>query len=394
MAGSRRTRHRGNRLQRVCALAGCAGDYSRNDARGPWTGILFYPVSVLLLVLTFRERLDIVAGAWGIMAFGDGFATLAGTTMNGARLPWNPQKSWNGLIAFIAAGSVGAVALMMWVAPSISPMPPRAFILIAPIIAAVVAGLVETIPIRLDDNISVPAAAAAVLWLSGKVDQAAPAWLDVLGGVIVSLPVALIAWRVHAVTAGGAAAGFICAVLVYLGSFLAGLAVLGVALILTIAASRVGRARKAALRIAEERQGQRGAGNIVANCGVGAVAGLLAALSSEWSGEAGALMLVTAIAAGASDTVSSEIGKAYGGQPRAVPSLRAVPPGTPGAVSIVGTLAGMAAAALIAWPAVILWLLPSDSAATDRRRVHTPDHLSKAHLRRSSRPQAFSTTTR
>jgi uncharacterized protein (TIGR00297 family) len=343
------------------ALARVAPEIIRDtDARGPRTGILFYPLSVLLLVLTFRQRLDIVAGAWGIMAFGDGFATLVGTTMNGARLPWNPQKSWNGLIAFIAAGSVGAVALMMWTAPAISPIPPGAFVLIAPIVAAIVAGLVETIPIRLDDNISVPAAAGAVLWLCGQIDQIAPAWLDVLGGVIVTLPVALVAWRFHAVTRGGAAAGFICALLVYLGSFLAGLAVLGIALILTIAASRVGRARKAALGIAEERRGQRGAGNILANCGVGAVAGLLAALSNAWSGEAGALMLVAAIAAGASDTVASEIGKAYGRQPRAFPSLKAVPPGTPGAVSIVGTLAGVAAAVLIAWPAFVLWLLPSD----------------------------------
>ena len=47
---------------------------------------------------------------------------------------------------------------------------------------------------------------------------------------------------------------------------------------------------------------------------------------------------------------ASEIGKAYGGQPRALPSFRAVPPGTPGAVSIVGTLSGVGAAALIAWP--------------------------------------------
>jgi uncharacterized protein (TIGR00297 family) len=114
------------------------------------------------------------------------------------------------------------------------------------------------------------------------------------------------------------------------------------------------------LGIAQEDDGPRGVGNIVANCGVGAIGGLLAALSSNWSTEAGALMIVTAIAAGASDTVSSEVGKAYGGQPRAFPSFRRVPPGTPGAVSVVGTFAGITAAAVIAWPASVLWLLPND----------------------------------
>jgi len=71
-------------------------------------------------------------------------------------------------------------------------------------------------------------------------------------------------------------------------------------------------------------------------------------------------MLVTGLAAGASDTVASDVGKAFGGQPRAFPSFHAVAPGTPGAVTIVGTLAGLVAAAVIAWPAVILWLLPAD----------------------------------
>ncbi len=173
VAGSRRARHRGTGLQRVRLTEGCAGDHARDRRARSKERHPLIPVSVLALVLTFRERLDIVAGAWAIMAFGDGFATVAGTTMNGARLPWNPRKSWNGLLAFVVAGSVGGVALMMWVAPAISPMPAHAFVVVAPIVAAIVAGFVETIPIRLDDNISVPATAGAVLWLAGQVDQAA-----------------------------------------------------------------------------------------------------------------------------------------------------------------------------------------------------------------------------
>ena len=184
--------------------------------------------------------------------------------------------------------------------------------------------------------------------------------LDLLGGVLVSAPMALVAWRMRAVTRGGAAAGFFCALAIYLGAYLAGIAVLGVALLLTELTSRLGRTRKAQLGIAQERGGQRGAANVIANCLVGAVAGLLTAFSLPWSGEAGALMLVTAIAAGASDTVASEVGKAFGGQPRAFPSFRLVSPGEPGAISAVGTIAGVLAAAVIAWPAVALWLLPAD----------------------------------
>ena len=66
---------------------------------------------------------------------------------------------------------------------------------------------------------------------------------------------------------------------------------------------------------------------------------------------------VTAVAAGASDTVASEIGRAFGGTPRAFPTGRAVHAGTPGAVSIIGTMAGIAAAFIIAAPAGMLWLI-------------------------------------
>ena len=56
--------------------------YKKSDVtRGLPIGILLYPLAVLGLVLVFPYRLDIVAAAWGIMAAGDGFATLVGTTV-------------------------------------------------------------------------------------------------------------------------------------------------------------------------------------------------------------------------------------------------------------------------------------------------------------------------
>ncbi len=332
----------------------------RAGGRVVGAGILFYPLSVLALVFAFRDRLDLVAGAWGVMAFGDGFATLVGTSMNGRPLPCNPQKSWNGLAAFVIAGSIGAIALMMWVAPATNPPPSREFLLFAPLAATIVAALVETFPIGLDDNLSVPAAAGITLWFASQINQPLPDWIDLAGALVVSVPVALLIWRTRTVTFGGAVVGVICAVLIYIGTYLAGIVVLGIALFLTIITSRLGRARKLRLGVEEDREGRRGAANIAANCGVGALGGALAAFSNDWGGGAGALMVVAAIAAGASDTVASEIGKAFGGQPRAFPSFRAVPPGTPGAVSVVGTLAGVVAATLIALPAFGMWLLPSD----------------------------------
>ena len=57
-----------------------------DHARGFPMGILLYPFSVLLLTISFPSRLDLVAAAWGILAFGDGFATLIGRSVGNAKL--------------------------------------------------------------------------------------------------------------------------------------------------------------------------------------------------------------------------------------------------------------------------------------------------------------------
>ncbi len=345
------------------ALARVApGIIRATDKRGIRAGVLFYPLSVLLLVLVFSTRLDIVAAAWGVMAFGDGFATLAGTSIGGRRLPWNSEKSWAGLIAFVLAGSVGAVALSLWVAPAVTPNPPLLFSIWAPVLAAIVAGLVETLPIGVDDNLSVPASAGAVLWFVAQFNWVGPAnnlALDLTIGVIVSIPLALVAWRAGNLTAGGALVGVLFASVIYAGLYLAGLLVLAIALALTLLSSRAGRSRKAALSGEEARGERRGIGNIVANCLVGTLGAVLELFSFDWGLELTGAWFVAGIAAGASDTVASEIGKAWGGTPRSFPTWHPVPPGTPGAASIVGTLAGVLAAALMVAPAAAMLLIPS-----------------------------------
>jgi uncharacterized protein (TIGR00297 family) len=59
-------------------------------------------------------------------------------------------------------------------------------------------------------------------------------------------------------------------------------------------------------------------------------------------------MALAALAEAAADTVSSEIGQVLGGRPRMITTLRAADPGTDGAVSAIGTLAGVIAAAIVA----------------------------------------------
>jgi uncharacterized protein (TIGR00297 family) len=338
------------------------------DARGMRAGVLFYPLSVLLLILAFRQRLDLAAAAWGVMAFGDGFATLAGRFFGGPRLPWNREKSWSGLVAFLTAGGLGAVALGLWTETTLNASgiavahgPPLLPLPVAAAMAAVIAGFAETLPIGLDDNLTVPAAAGSTLWFLSLLNWIGPLdtlALDLLLGTLIATPLAVLAGLAGSITVGGAIAGILFAAIIYAGVALAGLAVLAVALVLTVASSRFGRAKKTALGIAEDRQGRRGFGNIVANCLIGTLGAVLEIFSFDWGLALAGAWMAAGIAAGASDTVASEIGKALRGRPRTFPGLRPVAAGTPGAFTIGGTLAGFAAAVLIVLPAILMWLIP------------------------------------
>jgi uncharacterized protein (TIGR00297 family) len=336
--------------------------YRQADAmRGFPLGILLYPLAVLLLVLLFPHRLDIAAAAWGILAVGDGVATLVGSRSRGPRLPWNPDKSWAGSLAFVVGGAAAGVFLAWWTRPAIVPLPALTFVFAAPVVAAVAAAGVESLAVRLDDNLSVPAIAALVLWGASILSAsawhgAAPEVMGRLGPAIaLNALAATLGWRAATVSVAGAVAGALIGVCVYACTGVFGWLLLFASFFAASASSRAGLKRKALLGIAEEREGRRGPGNAMANCIVAVGAALLAVAVPQRN--LALLAFVTALAAGGSDTVASEIGKAWGRRTFLVTTFRRVRPGTSGAISFEGTAAGVVCALALAALAVAAGLL-------------------------------------
>ena len=325
-------------------------------------GILFYPIAVVLLILMFPDRPDIAAAAWGVMAFGDGAATLVGRRAGGRRIPWNQEKSIAGSLAFVVAGGAAGVFLAWWCRPAVTPPPYQWFSFLAPLLAVTVAAAVETLPVRLDDNISVPASAAGVLWAVSLISE------DLLAGVpallAVRLPwaiaanvaVALLGYRARTVSASGAVTGIVIGVVIFVCAGWQGWLLLLTTFAFAAISSRLGMRRKSVLGIGEPREGRRGAGNAIANTGVAAIAALLAVLT--YAHDTALIAFVAALTAGGSDTVASEIGKAWGRRTYLITGLKAVPPGTSGALSLEGTAAGLAGAAALAGLGVVLNLVP------------------------------------
>lgn len=99
---------------------------------------------------------------------------------------------------------------------------------------------------------------------------------------------------------------------------------------------------KEAAGIAEKRSGKRGPASVWGSGAAGVVCALLALLTGEYAlFQTG---FVASFGSKLSDTVSSEVGKGFGKTTYLITTLRRVPPGTEGAVSVEGTAAGIAAA--------------------------------------------------
>ncbi len=108
--------------------------------------------------------------------------------------------------------------------------------------------------------------------------------------------------------------------------------------------------------LAQENEGARGSGNVLANSAVALIAVIGAAAHTTFGvSESVFLFAFTgAIAAAMSDTLSSEIGGLFG-PPRLITTMRPVQPGTNGGVTWQGVVAGIGGAAVVAMIAVIFF---------------------------------------
>jgi uncharacterized protein (TIGR00297 family) len=180
----------------------------------------------------------------------------------------------------------------------------------------------------------------------------------------VSLLLALVVYRLGAATPGAAFAGAVVTASLMFSTAMfpykpwqTALSPVVTVFALTYLATWCGRGQKELLGTAERKRG-RNAAQIAANLGVAALTadGLAQALltDSHWFTRATQAPMplfavgLAALAEATADTVSSEIGQVLGGQPRMVTTLQVVEPGADGAISWAGTLAGTAAAGIVA----------------------------------------------
>ncbi len=319
----------------------------RDPARARDPGIVAYAASVLALVLLYRHRLEIAASVWGMLALGDPAAALAGRAFGGPRLPWNREKTWAGLLTNLAVSLAAGLFLFHFVSrgPATQAM--------GPVLAAAGAfAFAESLRTGIEDNAVAPLPASLVLW--GFLAAGPDAWSlliqspgfgsNLLFAIALNAVLGFVMARIGIVSSSGAAAGFVVGTILLAVGGWGAYGLLWAFFALGTAATKLGWAVKSARGTAQAEGGRRGARHVLANCGVGVAILLVAGGRRPFLPDAVFAALTAAFAAALADTLGTEVGSLAGPHPMSLLSGRRVAPGTAGAVSWPGTLAGAAGA--------------------------------------------------
>ncbi|HEY4289424.1 MAG TPA: DUF92 domain-containing protein [Puia sp.] len=148
-------------------------------------------------------------------------------------------------------------------------------------------------------------------------------------------------------TVAAAITGGILGWLIYAGGGYRGLSLIAVFFILGTAATSWKKTEKLSIRANAGHQSTRTIGQVIANAGIAALAGLLAVLFPNWN-HLLQLMIAGSMSAAMADTLSSELGMVYGRRHYHILTWKRDEKGQDGVVSFGGLLIGIAGSVVIA----------------------------------------------
>jgi dolichol kinase len=111
-------------------------------------GSLYNALGLLFILGILRGNSDAAIAAILIFGLGDSISTYLGSKYGKHKLPWNNKKSAEGSLGFLTGGMISLLIL---------PQPVTA-------LAAILATFIESLPIKLNDNLTVPMAVSLIFY--------------------------------------------------------------------------------------------------------------------------------------------------------------------------------------------------------------------------------------
>lgn len=249
---------------------------------------------------------------------------------------------------FVALGTIAAVAgqtvvsVLSGTGPTLSPT----FLFLA-LSAALLAGLLRAVFVERDDPL-VLLFVALLIWLFHGLGIATT-WEGIAIAMALTVFFGYVSYALGAASVPGMLTGVFLGLLTVVLGGLGWFAVLIAFFAIGGLSTKYGYERKRERGVAEPNEGARGSGNVLGNSAAALLALLLFAASPQlpFPGELMRIAFAGSIATALADTLSSEIGGLFD-DPVLVTTLDAVEPGTDGAITWQGELAGVAGATLVA----------------------------------------------
>ena len=121
--------------------------------------VFTYTFSIVLLI--YFLPLYIAVPAWCALAIGDAASTVFGRRYGKKKLKWNFKKSYVGTSAFFIFTFIGMSFFTWWFRPDFA----ITNIILFSLIGSFAGAIIESLPIRLEDNMTIPLGTAAILYI-------------------------------------------------------------------------------------------------------------------------------------------------------------------------------------------------------------------------------------
>ncbi len=301
-------------------------------------GFALAAAGLSILAIEFGMPVSVYVGTIVLLSLGN----LGGQMIRSVRS--EPAIVTAGFVAVAFLGGVGAQTVAATLLATPVNLPVIAFLAA---VGALVAALLRAMLFEQDDPL-VMVAVGLSLWLFASL----PLRLTMTGIAVALIVTVLLGWASYALetaSLAGMLTGVLLAFLTIVLGNVGWFAMLIAFFAIGGLASKFRYEEKLARGVAQEDEGARGTGNVLANSFVALVAVLAAAASGQLGLSRTLFFFAFAgsVAAALADTLSSEIGGLYDG-PRLVTTLEAVEPGTDGGVTWQGTIAGVVGAGIVA----------------------------------------------
>jgi uncharacterized protein (TIGR00297 family) len=304
-------------------------------------GIVLYPIAVLLSIIIFKDNPLYASFLWLTLSFGDGFSGLIGIKFGKMKLRYNSDKTVEGFLAGFISSFTGMILIYLFLKNRFPQALNTSEILLMILLLSLSTSFVETLPLKINDNITVPITGFIISFIfinSSGISLFINRDNHYIFYSILLLLFAISSYIFKFLNLSGSITAFIIGFSILILSGIYPLGLLIMFFILSVLATKFRYEYKEILGIGEENNGIRGLTSVIPKGIIPLYASLLIAFHPNMIYFK--IIYIVVIASALFDTVSSEIGKGFAGQTFSLLKFRKVYPGERGGISIEGVVAG------------------------------------------------------